>query len=246
MHFASLGLVSAQVAHDMRSPLSVLKVLLSSLDERVSSSDQSTDEVLHVMSRANHRLENICEDLLAKQRGTSEPKRGFNLHEILDELIIEAKANRSLSGVNFHKDYYSKSIFFLGRQNRLQRVFANIIRNAIEAIDFEGSIIVSTHVKNSEVIVSIQDNGVGMSQEAINQLLITGGSKGKIKGNGIGMMFVKEVLKNHKGKLSIESIEGSGTTVHIQFPYKQVEQRLEDKAVGTKTLSTQLVSARGI
>lgn len=227
-HFAELGLNSAQVAHDMRSPLCVFKNIVPILAKRIKIENEDVEKMLQVLGRASFRMEGICEDLLVKQLGTLEPSRGFPLHTILDELIDEGKANRSLSGIKFNRNYAPQPIFFWGRQNRLQRVFANIIKNAMESIKFEGEIAVATNIKGDDVIVSIGDNGPGMSPELVSRLLTTGATKGKVKGNGLGMQFIREVIQNHKGELSIDSTEGKGTTIHVQLPYAQAEP-LENK-----------------
>ena len=239
-HFAGLGLNSAQVAHDMRSPLATFKGLLPLLGKSIKIENEDIEQMLQVLGCAHLRLDGICEDLLAKQQGTTEAVRGFRLHTIIDELIGEAKANRTLANVTFNRHYDEQSIFFLGRQNRLQRMFANIIKNAIEALNFKGEITVTTSIKGDEVIVSIQDNGPGMSPEVIKKILDKGITKGKVKGNGLGMQFVREVIQNHNGKLSIDSTIGKGTTIHVQLPGARLEAVKEQNEVAQQPAPVQL------
>ena len=226
---ADLGKVSAQVAHDMRGPLSCIRALTSALAEGPDlNGNESRGEALRAMGLLVHRLGHTCEDLLAKQRGTQEPIREFGIHTILDELVEETQANRSLAGISFRREYDPKRILLSGRQNRLQRVFANIIRNGMEAMKFAGEISIFTTVKGDHVIVSIRDAGPGMSREMIERILTTGGTEGKVKGNGIGMACVREVICNHNGQLSIDSSEGKGTTVHVQLPYRHLPERISE------------------
>lgn len=104
-------------------------------------------------------------------------------------------------------------------RNHIKQVFLNILRNAMEALPFGGSITVALDVENGFQKITFTDNGEGMNQEVLEKLgqpfHTTRGD-----GNGLGIMIVKKIVSAHRGRVAIASEVGVGTAVTIYLPIK--------------------------
>ncbi|MDO8527403.1 MAG: hybrid sensor histidine kinase/response regulator [Deltaproteobacteria bacterium] len=226
VRMAEVGEMASRVAHDLRGPLSGVQAVLNHLHD-LPVKDQGILNHLNLLELSSRRLENIAEDLLKKHRGQDEEKRDFDLHQILDELAGEYASQPDLSNVKFVKNYAQEAIVVTGERNKISRVFGNIIKNAIEAMALKGTISLTTRIVDNHVKIAIGDTGPGMSPEVIKRVLseqYTGGKKG---GNGIGLVFVREVLASHEGQLHIDSKLNEGSVFHIELPLARLDAVFE-------------------
>ncbi|MDP2600823.1 MAG: ATP-binding protein, partial [Deltaproteobacteria bacterium] len=214
---AEVGEMASKVAHDLRGPLSGIHAVIDLLQQNAAEKDFSN--ITNLLELSSKRLEHVANDLLQKYKGQEEAIARFNLHEVLDELAGEYMAQPGLGDVRFKKLYWRDAIWLDGKHNRLQRAFGNIIKNALEAMAFSGEIALTTELKNGRVLVSIKDTGPGMTHEKGQKLLREGFSEGKKDGNGIGVAFVREVVAEHSGILSLETSPGMGCLFHVNLPF---------------------------
>jgi signal transduction histidine kinase len=112
----------------------------------------------------------------------------------------------------------------LGRLNKhlLEIALAHLLRNAIEASPPQGEIHVSTSLQRNHGVLMIQDRGRGMPAEVVDQVFRPFYTT-KIGGTGLGMVFVRQIVEEHRGDISLESREGSGTRVTIELPLRFAE-----------------------
>lgn len=214
---AEVGELAARVAHDIRGPLSGISAVLEYLHS-IEEKNKDLLNNLNLLELSSKRLRNVSDDLLKKYQGKEEETDSFDLHQILDELIGEYMAQPVLKGVCFRKHYAVQSILLSGKRNRIERMFGNVIKNAIEAMNFEGIITVKTAMSERKILATIQDTGPGLNNEKIGKILEGGFTEGKKDGHGIGLTLVKEVLAEHGGLLAIESSPGNGCLFRFTFP----------------------------
>lgn len=213
----TLGKIATQVAHDIRSPLSSLQAAAQYLSQMRIEDPKGVD-VLNLLELSAKRLTGIVDDLLKKHKGGREEKKDFSIHQVLDELIGEFQGQEKYRSVGFVKKYPSKAIHIHGNVTKIQRSFGNIIKNAAEAMQFEGSIALSTQENGEKVIVGFTDSGPGMSPEKLERVLQGGFTEGKTGGHGIGIKVVKETVEDHGGKFWGKSALGKGTSFFIELP----------------------------
>lgn len=230
--------IARQVAHDIVSPLSSIQMVLGFFrlmkqdDEVASVSKEDLDANLNVLELASQRLKNIAEDLLEQRNEARRAGQPFSIHAVLDELIGELTGRSDYKDIEFVKHYYNYAINIAGDRKKIQRAFNNIIKNAFEAMDGRGRITISTALKyessdggraqDERVVVSIRDSGPGIGEEKIKKLLTTGFTEGKKQGHGIGLQFVRQVVREHRGSLDIFSVPGEGATFSIILPLHAV------------------------
>ena len=223
---AEVGKVAAQVAHDLRSPLSGIQASGNYFIGNAAKDKESTD-FANLLQLSANRLNGIVNDLLFKYRGTSQPKTIFSLCHVLDELIGEYQDRERYKKIQFTKEYHPQAIELYGESRKLQRAFGNIIKNATEAMYYQGTLTVRTELRQGSVVVSIADTGQGMSKEKLEKVLRGGFTEGKEDGHGIGTKVIRETVEEFQGNLSAESKEGYGSTFFIEIPLPSEEVRRE-------------------
>lgn len=218
-----IGELAVRVAHDLKGPLSGVQTVRDQLAEGCIH-DPKLGPLCDLLELSGGRIASIADGLLKEYKGEKELPTAFNLHELLDRLIGEHQAQPVLDSIEFPKDYVQQPIAVFGKKSLIERMFANIIKNAIEAIGFSGTIRTRTRIFGRSVAVGIHNSGPGLSQEKIDRILNeTGYTAGKKQGHGIGLTLVKEVVQDHKGKLDIYSPPQSGCCFEISLPLHTVQ-----------------------
>lgn len=104
-----------------------------------------------------------------------------------------------------------------GDAKQIRQLFINLIKNAVEAMPYGGSLLVRVVSLSSNLLISIEDTGLGMNREILKRCFLPFNTS-KEGGTGLGMTVCKKIVENHRGKISVESREGRGTTVYVRFP----------------------------
>jgi signal transduction histidine kinase len=140
-----------------------------------------------------------------------------SIWRLLDEL--NQQALRLLPGQNIQ---FAKNIRYDGNVNvdliRFVRMLCNLIKNAREAMPNGGILTIRTDLIDKQVVIRISDTGIGISAELLPRLFEPFVTHGKPHGTGLGMAIAKSVVTAHGGRISISSVQGSGTTVDIRLP----------------------------
>nr|BFD30839.1 hypothetical protein GTC16762_04570 [Pigmentibacter ruber] len=214
----------AQIAHDIRSPLVALDIFLRKNSKLVP------EEYRVVMRNSLQRIQDIANSLLTKHKEANQidnfPDEKFSvqlLSSVVESLVSEKRMqyrdylNISIEE-NFTEDSYG--LFSLIQINEFKRVLSNIINNAIESFleKKNGKIKISLFSENNENYIIISDNGCGIPEIILHDLLIKNITYNKNNGNGLGLIHAKTVIDRNKGNVSISSNENVGTEVKISFP----------------------------
>ena len=225
-----IGNLSLQVAHDIRSPLTALRIAIG------SSQNLPPDE-RDLIRGAILRIEAIANDLLNLGRpgpkflaatpksevGSEISEMGklpaHNISNLLRSAISEKKVELQRSGIeiDLNVDSFSESALARIDRSLFHRVISNLLNNAIEAIQDEGRVQASLEMIDDEIRLCIADNGSGMSPELVAGLLEQGKSFGKERGNGLGLRHARQCVEAWTGCMSIMSRVGQGTKVVISL-----------------------------
>ncbi len=218
----ALNRQSRQVAHDIRSPLSALAVVLDQVGERshITPAEKSLlSSVLQRISGIARRLEGQMAEIEA-----NEATKEFALTNLVEEILREKSAH--ING--------SKNVTFQSRLKclanykcrvdkiELGRALSNLLDNAVDAIACKGEILITGEVIGSEISLEISDNGEGIPPQVLASVgqykFSYGKSKGDKKGNGLGVYQVRSFMSAIGGALKISSLPGEGTKVKLTFP----------------------------
>ncbi len=217
----------SNVSHELRTPLTSMSYALTNMLRGIcgSLSDRMKDylERLQVDVRRLMTTVNDILDLRQIENGTlTLHKTRVPLHHILkesvDALRIQAEVKRqSLTLTPIQAELYSEA-----DQHKLERVFFNILSNAVKYTPEEGSIVASVHREGETAVIEVDDTGIGISPEAlprVSQRYFRVGDQ--VTGTGLGLSIVREIAELHGGSLEIQSpVPGTtkGTRVSVKFP----------------------------
>jgi two-component system, sporulation sensor kinase E len=227
---SSILLLAAGVAHELGNPLNSLTIHLQ-LIERKLKKIKATQETgaladsLRVCRAEVQRLDGIIGNFLEAIRPRPPDLAEVNLAEVLAEvlgfqqrefadrgLVVEAETPDSLPSV-------------MADRNQLKQVFFNITKNAMEAMQPGGRLKIRSRADDDSVFLLFGDSGAGIRQEDLGRLFQPYHTT-KTGGHGLGLMIVQRIMREHGGQVGIESKEGVGTIVTLQFPRKDRRVRM--------------------
>jgi signal transduction histidine kinase len=224
---SALGLLAAEVAHEIRNPLTVMKLLYHSLDLKFPDGDPRAKDARIIDAKIEH-LNKIVEQILAFAR-TTEPKLApVNLNELVDELGLLVRHKLANQNIRLVRQLQPDLPVVMGDAPQLEQAFLNLILNAAEAMPGGGTLTVQSKAirlprsnpRATHVTVEFKDTGGGMSKEVQERAFTAVLSTTKAKGTGLGLAVVGRIIETHRGDVRIKSQIGSGTTVRITLPVK--------------------------
>jgi putative PEP-CTERM system histidine kinase len=205
--------MSTFVVHDLKNLVSALSLTMQNLPVHFDNPDFRND-VLRIMEQNVTKVNNLCRNLsmLGQRIELKRNETDFN------ELV-----NASLSSINGSSEIcFIQNLQPLPRSmidpEQIQKVLANLILNAKEAIENRGEIRLATEQRDGWIIFSVSDNGCGMSKEFMEERLFRPFKTTKKQGMGIGLFQSKMIVEAHQGRIEVESEEGRGTTFRVLLP----------------------------
>jgi signal transduction histidine kinase len=222
---AAISKMARQVAHDIKSPLTLLSVI-------TDSARDLPDETKNLLRTAVNRIRDITNDLSTNQGDLLRPSApltgaegtttGAVLMPTLIEAVLSAKRTqyRSQSGVEIYGNLSPSSYGAFASVDgiELKNTLGELIDNAVEALATPGTVSVDLSATDSKISVAIKDNGVGIPADLIPALGKRGFSFGKSGHTGLGLHEALENARKWQGKLSFDSQFGRGTTVTLEIP----------------------------
>ncbi len=224
---SALGLLAAEVAHEIRNPLTVMKLLYHSLNLKFPDTDPRAKDVRIIESKIEH-LNKIVEQILTFARTTEPQLSPLNLNELIDELGLLVRHKLANQNVRLVRKLQPDLPLVMGDAPQLEQAFLNLILNAAEAMPEGGTLTIKSHtIRESRsraarmhVALEFRDTGKGMSEEMQQRAFKGALSTDKSKGTGLGLAIVGRIIENHHGKIRIKSQPGSGTVVRTMLPVK--------------------------
>jgi signal transduction histidine kinase len=214
---SALGLLAAEVAHEIRNPLTVMKLLYHSLNLEFPESDPRAKDTKIIESKIEH-LNKIVEQILDFAR-TTEPKFApVNLNELVDELGLLVRHKLANQNIKLVRRLQQDLPAAMGDAPQLEQAFLNLILNAAEAMPDGGTLTVKSRAAKSRVTIEFKDTGAGMSEEMQRQAFTAVLSTTKAKGTGLGLAIVGRIVETHHGTVQIKSRPGRGTAILISLP----------------------------
>jgi signal transduction histidine kinase len=215
---SALGLLAAEVAHEIRNPLTVMKLLYHSLNLKFEAKDPRNKDAQIIEAKIEH-LNKIVEQILAFARTTEPQFAPVNLNSLVDELSLLVRHKLANQGVRLVRDLQPDLPLVPGDAPQLEQAFLNLILNAAEAMPEGGVLTIKTRaLESAQVAVAFKDTGPGMSREQQQRAFKTVLATTKAKGTGIGLAIVGRTIETHHGQIRILSRPGRGTTMRITLP----------------------------
>jgi signal transduction histidine kinase len=198
-----------RVAHEMRNPLTPIRLAVAQLSRSAAPPQQ---EAIDVLVAESGRLEQLAREFTEFGRLPEGPAAPVDLPELLTDLA-RASVPPTMR-VRLALDPALQPV--LGHHDPLRRAFGNILRNAVEACDAQGEIEVTARPEDGGVCVEIRDHGPGVPRELADRLFdpyVTG----KSGGTGLGLALARQTVEMHQGSIAVEDTPGGGATFVVRM-----------------------------
>lgn len=224
----AIGLLAAEVAHEIRNPLTVMKMLYHSMDLRFPAEDPRHKDDMVMREKMDH-LNKIVEQVLDLARSNEPHPEPVNVNRLLDGLSLLIRHKLTQAQVELVRKEQSDLPMIHADPTHLEQAFLNLILNAVEAMPNGGTLTISTRAVRiarrsadlAYVAIQFRDTGQGMSEEQRRRAFSSLLSSNKQKGTGLGLAIVARVVEEHRGKLKITSRQGKGTAIEVLLPVSE-------------------------
>jgi len=217
---ASIGLLSAGVAHEINTPLTGISSYIQMLQKKLTDSHYA--QILEKVEAQTDRVARIIKNLLAFARNPSDASfHRVDLKESLEEIL--SLIDYKLKNMNIRLELNLAPVPPIYAQGeRLQQVFINIILNALDAMPQGGALGIRLAEADGAAVIRISDTGAGIKPEHLARIFdpfFT--TKGIGKGTGLGLSISYAIVKEHEGHIQVRSEVGKGSTFTITLPRRQ-------------------------
>jgi PAS domain S-box-containing protein len=220
-HFVMLGRLAAGISHDIRNPLATISLRMDLLEEELhepsSQSQAVLEESLAEVRSQLARLEELVQNYLALARVARLDSTPQDLGATLEGWAKEWQALATARGVTLQLAVGTDCGLVAFHESTLRRVLLNLVQNALDAMPSGGTLTVTSHGTPAHVQLVIRDTGSGIPAEQLPKIfepLYTT----KPEGTGLGLYIAQEIVAAHGGQITVESVEGHGTTFTITMP----------------------------
>jgi signal transduction histidine kinase len=215
---STLGLLAAEVAHEIRNPLTVMKMLFHSLDLQFPAHDPRRQDA-EVMAEKMEHLNRIVDQLLGYARSNDPRLEALDLNAVLTEVLLLVRSKLHQQRIQVQTDLDGSLPVVRADRGQLEQAWLNLILNAAEAMPDGGTLTIQTqHLPPREALILFQDTGVGMTEDQRSRLfepfLTT-----KTRGTGLGLAIVHKIIVDaHRGRIEVESAPNKGATFRVFLP----------------------------
>ncbi len=211
--FASLGRLSTELAHEIRTPLQIIQGML----RRIKANEEAKQEI----QAQTERIARFVQEILAL--GREEPSRVVSLpvRDIVDQAITQIlKAMPLRPGIRVEKDFCEEELWTEGDADQLIKAFSNLVRNGIDSMDGGGRLLIRVVRYGFEWLqVDIQDTGIGMERAEFDRIFepfYT--TKAGRRGIGLGLAIAKKFIEANNGRIEVDSRPGEGSLFTVRLP----------------------------
>lgn len=221
---ASLGLLSAGIAHEINNPLNFISggslAINSYLNDNCKEHFDEIKPLLEAINTGVSRASEIVTSLSHYSRKDDLPFAECKIHSIIDNCLVMLQ-NQLKNKVEVRRKYSKNLQTIFANEGKLHQAMLNIISNAEQSIENTGIITIETELQDSNIIIKITDTGSGISEDDLQKIydpFFT--TKAPGKGTGLGLSITFNIIKEHKGTILYQSELQKGTTAIVTLPIK--------------------------
>ncbi|MCS6860051.1 MAG: ATP-binding protein [Abditibacteriales bacterium] len=232
---AAMGLLSAGVAHEIRTPLSVIRLAAYDVREMLSDATQP-QHLRHIAHEAQEQLaliernvldcNRVIENLLQFAREAKHEPTWLDVNALLKGCLTLAEKDIALQGVKVVERLEEVPLVFAGEDD-FKQIFSNLILNAVQAMPAGGTLTLTTTAHDGAVVVSVTDTGHGIPDDVMEHIFdpfFTTKEPGK--GTGLGLSICRKIIERMNGSISVQSTVGKGTTFTVRLPVEKEREQV--------------------
>lgn len=238
---ASLGVLSSGIAHEIRNPLAGIKAMTQTLEEELEEDSLQQEYVKRILRQVD-RLDDLLKAFFSYARPSRPDPTTQHIRTIIDEVIPLVRPKTQEKRITIELDYADNLAMVFVDANQIQQIFLNLFLNAIDAMPEGGAINISAHnaghsqplidrrksvpglLSDTFVQISFKDTGKGISPAVLEQIFNPFYTT-KANGTGLGLSIVYQIIREHGGRIDVQSEEGKGTEFVILLPAVEKEIR---------------------
>lgn len=216
----TLGLLAAEIAHEIRNPLTVIKLLFESLELEFPTGDPRRQDV-QVISEKILQLEEIVSRVLNFGKSRSEMHARHDLRKLVEESLLLVRLKLEQSKVHLAYASPDEPIMVEVHKGQIQQVVLNLVLNAVQAMPEGGVVTVEIVAENDgerpQAGITVKDTGKGIPDE-LHDHIFESFLTGKSDGTGLGLSISRQILKAHRGELELVESGSAGTIFRFRLP----------------------------
>ncbi len=219
------------MTHEFKTPISTISLACEVLsDKDIKKSEETYNHYIHIINEENQRLRTMSEHILrsatidsGKLKLHNEP---LNIHEIILNAIKSNELKVTSKGGKITYSFDAKKIIVNGDRVHLTNIFINLLDNAIKYNLTEPIINIETKNIGNGILIDVKDNGIGISKANQKKIFdklyrVSTGNIHTFKGFGLGLNYVKSIVEEHNGRITVESDLGKGSIFHVYLPIEK-------------------------
>ncbi|CEH31620.1 hypothetical protein AM501_03045 [Aneurinibacillus migulanus] len=215
--FSAIGKLSAGFAHEIRNPLTSIAGFIHLLKEKTHP-DDANNYYFEIIQNELERVKKLVTNFIVVAKPDTPVRKEHDLRKVMMETVELMESHALLCKVNIQCNLSSVPLLLHIDAMQIKQVIMNIIQNSIEALPDGGNITIQIEeTGNENVVISIQDNGCGMTKNELDQVMNPFFTT-KDDGLGLGLSISYRIIESHKGSLHVFSEKGTGTTFNIILP----------------------------
>ncbi len=238
---ASLGILTAGVAHEITNPLNNISMIAQTYDELYSNlGDQDRISFMKKVDAETERIRKIVKNLLDFSRPKDARPREADINTVIQKTLTLVQNMIDVSGIetSVHPGDSLPHVFI--DEHQIQQVLVNLVTNAVQAMSSGGRLVISSRSRNDggSIEIQVSDTGKGIAPEFAPHIFDPFFSTKGDQGTGLGLSVSYGIVKNHGGEIRVESKVGVGTTFTVELPAfsRAIRQALSSDEAGAKEI----------
>ncbi len=221
------------MVHEFQTPIANIKLATGLIRKRTMDKlDERTKEYTDVILKESHKLQTNVEEILHFSDGSTnnQTRENIDIHEIIRSAADDYLHRFTACNGTLMLNLEATNSLVRVEKNHLSLIFSNLLDNAVKYSTENPEIEIGTFCKTNRLYVKIRDNGMGISKSDQHKIFdryyrVHTGNTHNVKGFGLGLTFVKRVITDYHGDISVESQLGKGSTFTFYFPQEGFEKK---------------------
>jgi len=215
-----LGRITGGLAHEIKNPLSIIKVNLKLVSEELTGQSENiirAAKKIAVVRKETERLEEILEDFLHYVKKTELNSFSVDINQIVTDMIDFYSPQAVGHSITVRSNLADEPLICKADGDMLKQVLLNLFINAQQAMPGGGELMLRTQKNDRNAVIIVSDTGKGIEPENLNKIFSAYYST-KVSGSGLGLSTSKKIIEAHNGSIKVDSVPGKGTSFTIQLP----------------------------
>ncbi len=216
----TLGELTSETAHEINNHTAIImsRADYLSFEAEQNNKIMGYSDDINVILSQTEKISEITKNVLQHSKKIEKNFGEVDLSEVVENTLTTLNPILKKKNIKLSKSIMPEKAIITGDALQLEQALTNLVINSLDAMDGDGSLIISLNAENSSYVLSVKDSGSGIKENIKDQIFSpffttkTGG-----KGSGLGLYIVKNICKNHNADITVVSNEGEGTTFRIKF-----------------------------